>query len=618
MKKSYNPLLNDPEIKAFLDANPIPASIHDQLGLLGSNDQRIKPYRPDLRNLTGSFIGTVLYSQLLYYLANKAMKEKKSIYDVEIYKFKEPCDHSKYKELDSWCEELNISREEFDIALKKIGVKITKKEPNPKRLQTALVTYRTDINRITWYRLNKNYINNLLKTITTKQTNDSRKVAFTLYENSQSHDSIYREDITEKTDFFSSSEEKNLIINKNIYEVNHFGKKDLQGSRGSDSLRSGGTQAPGAPNVSMNLAGVQEVLDVQESCKEIDKGLNGTRTKSSCKKVKVKIRKKKPLVNKNDDSAPLEPNKETLPNSLNLSNLPKLKKLPKIQIKPNPLKSFNFPSEVFEVLNHWKNLGGKIPKDPNRRKIADQISNQIQELLIHGNNPYTPVLDDSDLDQFRNKKWTVQEIKDCITYFVKVLHKEVEKIPFNQFILERNYKTKKNKPDYSYLVNTFKKLPQELSYLAKKIKNDFTTYFPDVHIYDKSFINIANFLEQKLKEYKSYQPYATTYFEPRFVNNIFLTYMSQKVAPKGTYDELKYMANPQNLTEFIDWCKSLNLITPILAKEKQKYFKELRQGYKNQLKSYQMDIDNGKSYKWNEESWEYFEFLKEQELVDAN
>jgi hypothetical protein len=427
--------------------------------------------------------------------------------------------------------------------------------------------------------------------------------------------------VADQTTIKKIKETKSKVKKIKNFSTKNSKLENLQGSRSSELNIKGvpkGTQAPGAPNVSMNLAGVQEVLDVQESCKEIDKGLNGTRTKSSCKKVKVKIRKKKPLVNKNDDSAPLEPNKETLPNSLNLSNLPKLKKLPKIQIKPNPLKSFNFPSEVFEVLNHWKNLGGKIPKDPNRRKIADQISNQIQELLIHGNNPYTPVLDDSDLDQFRNKKWTVQEIKDCITYFVKVLHKEVEKIPFNQFILERNYKTKKNKPDYSYLVNTFKKLPQELSYLAKKIKNDFTTYFPDVHIYDKSFINIANFLEQKLKEYKSYQPYATTYFEPRFVNNIFLTYMSQKVAPKGTYDELKYMANPQNLTEFIDWCKSLNLITPILAKEKQKYFKELRQGYKNQLKSYQMDIDNGKSDKWNEESWEYFEFLKEQELVDAN
>ncbi len=162
MKQSYNPLLDDSEIKSFFESNPVSTKIHDQFLLLGSNDQQIK-YKPDLRNITGSIISAILYSQLLDYLTNKAHKDKKSIFEVEIYKFKEPCNHSKYRILDSWCEELNISREEFDTAINKIGVKITKKDPNPKKLQTALIKYRTDINRLTWFSLNKNYFNNLIR-----------------------------------------------------------------------------------------------------------------------------------------------------------------------------------------------------------------------------------------------------------------------------------------------------------------------------------------------------------------------------------------------------------------------------------------------------------------------
>jgi hypothetical protein len=289
------------------------------------------------------------------------------------------------------------------------------------------------------------------------------------------------------------------------------------------------------------------------------------------------------------------------------------KHLPKIKIVPNPLKRFNFPDPVFEILNHWHLAKGKVPKDPNRRKTADQISNQIQELLLPGNNPYTPVLKEKEFD-FRQKKWTIQEIKDTIDYYTKELCRTIEDMYFSQFIIHRNLPGMKTKTlkDYSPLVETYKLLPQQLSYLAKKLKNNFTSNFPEIHFYDKTFINIASFLEEKLNQYKSYQPYSGIYFEERFIDEIFFIYMTKKVKPKGTYEELKYMANPQNLREFILWCIDLNLIKGRTDKEIKNYKKEIKKEYKNQIKAYQNEINSGKAdSKWSQEKWEYFEFLKE-------
>lgn len=573
MKNSYNPLLNDPEIKYFLDTYPISSTIHDQFLLLGSNDQRSKIYRPDLRNITGSIIGSLIYSQLLYYLTNKATKEKKSIFDVEIYKFKEPCNHSKYKELDSWCEELNISRDEFDIAIRKIGVKVTKKNPNPEKIQTALIIYRTDINRITWYSLNKNYFSNLLKTTQKEQKNNSRNAGKPLYEKQDSRFSLYKEDITKKTYSFSSSEEKGNNKRKLVAKQ----LQDPQGSKDSifeDKSEPDGSLEPSVPRSSKKLNGTN--------------GKNG-KNNSCCKRLKVRIKPKK--------------KKQEI-------TLPKIPSLKKIHIEHNPLHDFNFPQEVFEILNHWKKLGGQYPKDPTRRKTADELSFQIQELLIKGNNPYTSVLKDSEIEQFRDKKWTVKEIKDTITYFVKDLCKPIDNMPFYNFIVHRNFKANRTKKDFSWLVEIFQLLPQELSYIAKKLKNDFVTSFPEVHFYDKAFINIASFLEKQLEQYQSELPYGNIYFNIREVNELFFIYMQKQTVKRGNYEDLKYMSNPQNLKEFIKWCKKSNLI--VLINDRKRHKKEMKIGYKNQLKSYQLDIERGKSVNWDEEQWDYLNYIKEQ------
>ena len=108
-----------------------------------ANDQRMILYRPEWRTFTGSVTATILLQQILYRWDKNGRKP--------FYKFKEPCGHDLYRPGDSWTEELGFSKKEFDSALKRIGTKITQKEPGP---TTSMVEYWTDINRVTFYNIN--------------------------------------------------------------------------------------------------------------------------------------------------------------------------------------------------------------------------------------------------------------------------------------------------------------------------------------------------------------------------------------------------------------------------------------------------------------------------------
>jgi hypothetical protein len=295
-----------------------------------------------------------------------------------------------------------------------------------------------------------------------------------------------------------------------------------------------------------------------------------------------------------------------------IKSLPKLKK---IIVPDNPLHKFGFPLEVFEVLNYWRLSGGKIPKDPKKgRKIADNISHLIQALFLPGNNPYTSVLNESELEQFREKKWKMQEIKDSIDHYTKELCKNIESMPFNQFIIHQNFKnsTKKHLRDYSPLVLSFQQLPQQLSYLAKKLKEEFTYFYDEVHFYDKSFTNIGDFFEEKLIQYKPYIPHANLMFCVEHLPKLFLNFMDRQVIIEGKQDCLKYMSKDENLDNFIKHLSKLNVIKPRTDKELKNYKKEIKKEYLTQYNEYQKMINSGKAENWNAENWEYFEFLKEQ------
>lgn len=124
----------------------------DFIQLLGE-DTNIILYRPELNEITGSVTASILLQQFIY--------RAKSVGYRSFYKFKQPCNHKLYKEGDSWCEELGFSPKEFDTALSKIGFKYGNVQ-NDIDESSAFILYRTDGDRITWYELNSEILNDRL------------------------------------------------------------------------------------------------------------------------------------------------------------------------------------------------------------------------------------------------------------------------------------------------------------------------------------------------------------------------------------------------------------------------------------------------------------------------
>ena len=79
-----------------------------------AEDRDLLIYRPTLRNICKSLSSTILLAQIMH----RAKQSKAN----KFYKFKMPCDHIKYREGDSWCEELNFSKDtvkySFSIVLR--------------------------------------------------------------------------------------------------------------------------------------------------------------------------------------------------------------------------------------------------------------------------------------------------------------------------------------------------------------------------------------------------------------------------------------------------------------------------------------------------------------------
>lgn len=125
-----------------------------------AEDRKKITYRPSFAKITGSVLGAILLQQVLYWTEEKGG---------QFYKFMQPCEHPKYKEGDSWSEELVFTRYELKAAFKAIGTKSTAgvskkelmsvKEPDfdekgVLKNATNLVIYWTDSSRITWFWLN--------------------------------------------------------------------------------------------------------------------------------------------------------------------------------------------------------------------------------------------------------------------------------------------------------------------------------------------------------------------------------------------------------------------------------------------------------------------------------
>lgn len=104
-------------------------------------------YRPAFKRMTGSTNAAILLQQLYFWFRSSGYQP--------YYKFKEPCDHERYRKGDSWCEELEFSRYEFDGAIKKIrAVKVKSGDKKRDVYKDAVVVYWTDKHNVTWYDMN--------------------------------------------------------------------------------------------------------------------------------------------------------------------------------------------------------------------------------------------------------------------------------------------------------------------------------------------------------------------------------------------------------------------------------------------------------------------------------
>lgn len=136
-------------------------------------------YNPLFACLTGGAISALLLQQMIYWWDAKGFQK--------FYKFKIPAQkHKAYRDGDSWCEELALTRHEFDTALKRIATKIdaahTRESfykyqmPHPEdfagyedgyvqALEDTVkhfISYWTDPDRKTWYEVNDTLIETFL------------------------------------------------------------------------------------------------------------------------------------------------------------------------------------------------------------------------------------------------------------------------------------------------------------------------------------------------------------------------------------------------------------------------------------------------------------------------
>lgn len=117
------------------------------LSLSAETVGRTIAYHPNLNQVTGSVLASLLLRQIVYRWENNARQP--------FYKFSAPCQHPAYRTGDSWQEELGFSRTEFETARRRLGGKIRQGAGKARLRLENLVLYWTDRERLTWYELNE-------------------------------------------------------------------------------------------------------------------------------------------------------------------------------------------------------------------------------------------------------------------------------------------------------------------------------------------------------------------------------------------------------------------------------------------------------------------------------
>ena len=123
-----------------------------------ADDRSVIPYRKAFRDVCEGVTGVLLFHQILYWWQKNGRKP--------FYKFRKECTHPAYKTGDSWCEELGFSEHELDHAIKSVCEKVKRKDlPEALEKSDKMVLFWTDINRQTWFVLNRNAVERVVMKI---------------------------------------------------------------------------------------------------------------------------------------------------------------------------------------------------------------------------------------------------------------------------------------------------------------------------------------------------------------------------------------------------------------------------------------------------------------------
>lgn len=154
-----------------------------------AEDREVVSYRPRLNKMTGSVTATILLQQILFRWKHNGCKP--------FYKFYAPCQHSQYREGDSWQEEIGFTRREFESARDAIAEKVTTGTSKTELRKTAIVLYWTDREHRTWYDVNADVLNAKLAELYSEPQSLSNVQNVQQIENEQNEQQIVSESTTE-------------------------------------------------------------------------------------------------------------------------------------------------------------------------------------------------------------------------------------------------------------------------------------------------------------------------------------------------------------------------------------------------------------------------------------
>lgn len=214
-------------------------------------------YYPELVTITESITAALMMSQLEFWFKTREGKS--------FYKFLEPCEHERYKEGDSWQEELGMSSSEIRSAFKKIGMpyksKKAFKEAEDIFKGKYYASYYDRIRKVTYYFRNTSKVKEVFEALERKEERDE------CLECLQDEKQNYLEE-SQVEDKKRSHIEEDEVSDKKHSQIEESQVRDEKHSRTEESWVSDKTEVGEIKAVASRMCenGTDEVIEVKEDC----------------------------------------------------------------------------------------------------------------------------------------------------------------------------------------------------------------------------------------------------------------------------------------------------------------------------------------------------------------